>query len=417
MEPGTGLFARKLQDEDVVGACGSAGMQMKILWVGPFFSDVALQSKKAANQAAAKWSRGLLRGLERIGCEIRVIDHVPNQRWPKGNVFWQDNDKKWFLDWYPCERVSYLNVCGVKQKWLKWCYVRAAKRIFRDWCPDVVLCYNSLHSFNVAVMEVASRQGIRCVPIILDGDDPRRDNWRKLLRDNRFADGVVFLSWWMYKNYPRQEMPLFHMDGGADMFKGTLPPLANVQSLTTIDYRSTHVPYVLVHTGALDYWRGLDFMKEVVRICKRTDVRFVLCGKCDRDRMWAEFDNDRRVEVKGFVSDAEVDEIWRMADVFLNVRTPGLGGNLVNYPSKIPNYLSWGKPVVSTWNDSFSPEYRSLLEVTDDTPEGFVRVLDEVLSWNNECRRAKYAQIRSWFVEWKSWSRQTERLVTWLRSV
>ena len=165
---------------------------MKILWIGPFFSDEALFKKKAANQAAAKWSRGLLKGLEHAGCEIRVIDHVPNQRWPKGDIFWQDNDKKWFLDWYPCERISYFNVWGVKELWLGWQYARAVKRVLREWHPDVVLCYNSLHSFNVAVMEEAHRRDIKCVPIILDGDDPRRDDWEKLLHDNRFADGIVF---------------------------------------------------------------------------------------------------------------------------------------------------------------------------------------------------------------------------------
>ena len=42
---------------------------MKILWIGPFFSDEALFKKKAANQAAAKWSRGLLKGLKHAGCE------------------------------------------------------------------------------------------------------------------------------------------------------------------------------------------------------------------------------------------------------------------------------------------------------------------------------------------------------------
>ena len=133
--------------------------------------------------------------------------------------------------------------------------------------------------------------------------------------------------------------------------------------------------------------------------------------------MWAEFGNDRRVEVKGFVSESEVEKICREADVFLNVRTPGLGDNLVNYPSKIPNYLSWGKPVVSTWNDSFSPEYRRLLEITDDTPEGFVRVLDEVLSWDDERRCAKYEQIRSWFDECKHWTRQAERLANWMKAL
>ena len=288
--------------------------KLRILWCGPFFSDVALNEKRAPNQAAAKWSRGLLRAIESNGCEIRVIDHCPEQRWPRGKVFWQNNDKKWFLDWYPCERISYLNVWGIKEHWLDWQYARAARRLFHEWRPDVVLCYNSLHSFNVAVMKAAHAQGIKCVPIILDGDDPRRDDWKKLLRDNRFADGVVFLSWWMFKNYPMQNMPLLHMDGGGDMFKGFPPLMAN-------DYPLTTKHYTLVYTGALDYWRGLNFMKDVVRRCKRQDVRFVFCGKCDKKKMWEEFGNDPRVDVRGFVSDPEMDEICRSADIFLNVRS------------------------------------------------------------------------------------------------
>ena len=380
---------------------------MKILWSGPFFSDEALFKKKAANQAASKWSRSLLRGLEHAGCDIRVIDSVPNQRWPKGDVLWQDDDKKWFLDWFPCERIGYLNVWGIKEKWLDMAYARVARRLFEKWKPDVVLCYNSLHSFNVAVMGEAHGRGVKCVPIILDGDDPRGDDWSKLLRDNRFADGVVFLSWWMFKNYPRQEMPLLHMDGGADGFKGDVKGCI----------RSDDCCHTLVHTGSLDYWRGLDFMKGVVRVCRRNDVRFVFCGKCDREKMWAEFGNDPRVDVKGFLSDAEVEAICRKADVFLNVRTPGLGDNLVNYPSKIPNYLAYGKPVVSTWNDSFSPDYRNVLEVAGDTPEEFVRVLDGVLAWSDARRCQKFDEIRSWFEERKSWSSQAKKLVSWLRDL
>lgn len=378
---------------------------MKILWVGPFFSDEALTSKRAPNQAAAKWSRGLLHGLKRNGCEIRVIDHCPEQRWPRGKVFWQDDAPKWFLDWFPCERIAYCNVVGIKERWLDWSYARAARRIFKRWTPDVVLCYNSLHSFNVAAMREATTAGVKCVPIILDGDDPRKDDWQKLLRDNRYASGVVFLSWWMLQNYPKRDMPLFHMDGGADAFKGEEPK----QIEKSI--------YTLVHTGALDYWRGLDFMKGVVKNCKRRDVRFVFCGKCDKEKMWAEFSNDPRVDVRGFLSNEELDEICRGADAFLNVRTPGIGDNLVNYPSKVPQYMAWGKPVVSTWNDSFSPEYREILNVCDDTPEGFCRELDAVLDWNNDEKVAKFCQIKSWFEERKSWLKQSERLNKYLKTL
>lgn len=397
--------------------------QMKILWVGPFYSDAALSEKLAPNQAAAKWSRGLLRGLEAAGAEIRVIDHCSEQRWPKGRVFWQDDDPKWFLDWYPCERVAYCNAVGLKERWLAWTYARRARRLFRTWRPDVVLCYNSLHQHNVAVMREAHALGITCVPIILDGDDPRRDNWQKLLRDDRFADGVVFLSWWMYQNYPNRQLPLFHMDGGADAFQGlspTLPPSIPLPAATptpTTSTSSSSTPYTLVHTGSLDKWRGLDFMKGVVKGCARQDVRFVFCGKCDKAKMWAEFGNDPRVDVRGFVTDEEVAAISRAADVFLNVRTPGIGDNLVNYPSKVPQYLAWGKPVVSTWNDSFSPDYRDILEVCDDTPAGFVRVLEEVLEWDEAKRVAKFNQIKSWFEDRKSWERQAGRLLEFLATI
>lgn len=382
---------------------------LRVLWVGPFFSDAALKEKRATNQAAAKWSRGLLGGLEANGCEIRVISHCTEQRWPRGKVFWQDGGQKWFLDTYPCERIGYLNVAGFKDRWLDRAYARAARRLLQSWLPDVVLCYNSLHSCNVAAMRVAHQHGARCVPIILDGDDPRGDNWKKLLRDNRYADGVAFLSWWMYKNYPMQNMPLLHLDGGADGFKGVPPS-------TTDDDPPTIKKFTLVHTGALDYWRGLEFMKGVVKSCKRQDVRFVFCGKCDKDERKAEFGNDPRVEVMGFLPDGEVDELCRSADVLLSVREPKIGDNAVNYPSKIPQYLAWGKPVISTWVPSFSPEYRNILEISDDTPEGFAEKIDEVLSWGNERKKEKFLQIKSWFLTNKSWNHQASRLIEFVKT-
>jgi len=382
---------------------------MKVLWCGPFLSDAALKGKRVADLAASKWSRGLLRGLEKQGCEIRVIDHCPEQRWPRGNVFWQDAPERFFLDWYPCEKVSYCNVAGLKGRWLDWAYARAARRILKSWIPDVVLCYNSLHPFNVVVMSEAAKNRVKSVPIILDGNDPRKDNWKKLLNDNRFANGVVFLSYWMYMNYPDRSIQLLHMDGGADAFRGDAVKNGGGGGRKYFN---------LVHTGALDHWRGLDFMKDVVRLCRRQDVRFVFCGKCDNVKMWAEFGNDPRVEIKGFLSDVEVDAICRDADVFLNVRDPKIGENILNYPSKVPQYLSWGKPVISTWIDSFSPDYREVLCVDDDnSAEGFVNKLDEVLDWGIAAKREHFAKVKAWYESHKTWRMQAERVKTFIEGI
>lgn len=380
---------------------------MKILWCGPFFSDQALLEKRSTNQAAASWSRGLLRGLEAVSGEIRVIGHCTEQRWPRGDVFWQDNDRKWFLDWFPCERIAYCNMWGVRDRWLVWAYSRKVRALCRTWKPDVILCYNSLHPFNVAAMHEARKFGVKCVPIILDGDDPRKDDWSWLLKGNRYADGVVFLSYWAYCNYPDKKIPLLHLDGGADRWKGTQSRRAD--SLK---------PFTIVHTGALDYWRGLRVMQELLKVCKRDDVRLAICGKCDKTKRLAELGNDPRVEVKGFLTECEMNSLCAKADAFISVRDPKIGDNILNFPSKIPHYLSWGNPVISTWMESFSPDYREVLYVPDgNNAEGLSRKIDEIMALSPEERMRHVVRQRLWFEERKTWVRQSERLVEWLKSI
>lgn len=378
---------------------------MRILYCGPFISECALSEKRAVNQAAAKWSRELLQALSQI-VDVDVISHCPEQRWPAGKVFWQNNDKRWFNDFLSCERIAYPNVVGVKDAYLSIAYRRAVRRLVKQNKYDALICYNTLHPYHVAAMKEARRYGIKCVPIILDGDDPRRDDWGWIKRSVSPADGIVFLSWWMKENFPNKDIPLLHMDGGAQEFQGESPS------------KNTEKTFTIVHAGALDYWRGLNFMKEVVKLCKRQDVRFVFCGKCDVQQRWAEFNNDPRVEIKGFLPDDEVNRICRAADILLSVREPKVGDNVVNYPSKIPQYLSWGKPIVSTWVPSFSPDYRDVLEVPDeDSPNAFVRKIDEVLGWGADEKVEKFKTIKDWFENRKSWANQVRRLIEFIHSI
>lgn len=380
---------------------------MRILYCGPFISKHALVEKRAVNQAAAKWSRELLSALSRTA-DVDVISHCPEQRWPAGRVFWQDDDAKWFNDFLPCERISYPNIVGVKDAYLSIAYRRAARRLVRKNRYDAFICYNTLHPYHVAAMEEVRKAGVKCVPIILDGDDPRKDNWGWIKRTTKAADGIVFLSWWMKENCP-VTVPKHHMDGGADGWKG-------VERSLELGVKSDGVKR-LVHTGALDKWRGLGFMAAVIKACRREDVRFVFCGKCDKVAMRHLLGDDPRVDVKGFVSNDELADVCRGADAFLNVREPEEGDNILNFPSKVPQYLAWGKPVVSTWIDSFSPDYRNMLDVCDNTPDGFVRVLDDVLARSSEENLVRYHTIKDWFEKNKSWDVQAGRLIEFAQSL
>lgn len=382
---------------------------MNILWCGPYLSDKALREKRAPNLAASKWSCGLLSALRMQGVRLTVISHCPEQLWPKGRIFWQNSSPEWFQSNDECMRIGYPNWPIVRERYLDSRYAHMARKIFESRKIDAVVCYNSLNSFHVAVMKVAHELGIPAVPIILDGDDPRQDDWDRILKETRFADGVIFLSWWAAQNYPaRNRCPVLHMDGGADDWNGG----------ETLFGKDDKGIFQLVYTGALDTWRGLRIMRDIVKECTRRDVRFVLCGKYDREKMWAEFGCDERVDVRGFVAEDELRSICIRADLFLNVRDPQVSENIVNYPSKLPQYLSWGHPVISTWIDSLSPDYRGILQLpSDDSGAAFAEKINEVLGWNFEQRTMYFDKLKSWFKERKTWIVQAKRLRNFVLSL
>ena len=208
----------------------------------------------------------------------------------------------------------------------------------------------------------------------------------------------------MTEYYPGN-LPTLHFDGGGGEWRGDKA-------------RHLREKNLIVYTGALDHWRGGDFLVEVVRQLKRQDVRIVLCGKCDRVKTWTRFGNDPRVEVKGFVSEAEMDDWCCRASVFLNVRDPLVGDNVVNFPSKIPNYVAYGKPIVSTWLPSLAPEYRDILDVVDEqAPAQFAARIEHVLSQPDDYYQRVFERQKMWYCGKRTWSTQTGKLLDWMNAV
>lgn len=378
---------------------------MKILFVGPNASMYALEHRPG-DPAAAKWAYGLLKGMS-SEAEIHVLTHVRERCWPKGDVLWSHGKAELFPEEWPCTAVSYPALYKIRDWWLNRFYPIKAGRMLRQERFDAVVMYNCMDSYQVAITKRAHRLGIPSFAIVLDGDDPRRDNWRRILGDTAFVDGVAFLSYWAYENFPSQK-PKLHLDGGALAWNGT-PPMAGQQN-----DRPT-----FIHTGALDKWRGLEFMKGVVACLEahRSNVRIVLCGKTNEEAAVA-FRNSPNVVLRGFVSEAELADLSARADGFLNVREPSVGDNILNFPSKLPQYLSWGKPVVTTWIDSYAPDYQTMTCADfSNTPETFVGVLEKVAGWDFAQKQCHYEKVKSWFTQNKLWTVQARRMFSWMSEV
>lgn len=386
---------------------------MTILYCGPYQSEYAIRESPAVSQAAVRWSVELISALRALGHEVIVVSHCPMPLWPKGKVVWQGSGVEYFWDEL-CTPIGYPNVPLVRTQWLNLQYGKVVRREIMRRKIDAFICYNSLHPYHVSAMHVARQMGVPCYPIILDGDDPRKDEWRKMLRDNRFASGIVFLSYWLTQHYPQDKamggsIPILHLDGGSVAFNGVAPSSQSGGPSRI---------FTVVHTGSLNKERELRFIAKALKCYQEPDTRFVFTGKCDRSDVIELCGNDKRIEVKGFVSIEELNRICREADAFLNIRVPEHCDNVVNFPSKLPQSLSWGRPVISTWVDSFSPDYRNVLCLVDDnTPEGLATCLKRVKLHTYEQRVKLYELQKTWFLANKTWKAQAVRLVDWISSL
>lgn len=381
---------------------------LNILYIGPNDSEWA-QMSRPVSLAAAKWARGFLTALSKVA-NVTALTHTYEIAWPKGKVFWRRYDKRLYPDGWDCVAVTYPVLKFVREWWWRFAYAAKAKKIIREKNIDAVLIYNCYESWQVPVLRAikTALPKVKIIPIILDGDDPRKDDWGWMKRAAAYSDAFVALSWWVYQNIPANTgKPAYHFDGGAEGWRGFRDEKWGIRDEKR-----------LVHTGALDQWRGLDFMVEVVKRLtdKRKDVKFVFCGKSSEKVLRDIFKDNPQVELPGFVTEEEMGNICNSADVLLSVRNPNHPDNILNYPSKLPHYLSFGRPIVSTRLQSLSPDYGEVVNFPkQDTVDSYVTKLEEVLGWEMRQREAEYCKIKAWFESRKSWDTMVAGLVKWIK--
>lgn len=380
---------------------------LNILYIGPNESEWA-QDHCPGSLAAAKWSRSFQAALAKV-CNLITLSHTYMFPWPKGAKLWVGYDKRYYPQEWECVSVQYPAVRGLREWWWKKAYARKARKIVTERKIDAVLIYNCYESWQVPVLREIKKANpdVKVFPIILDGDDPRKDDWVWMKRAAEWSDGFIPLSWWIHENIPNKlGKPSYHMDGGAEGWCGEAPKA-----------RASEKPFTLVHTGALDQWRGLDFMIEVVERYAKDGVKFVFCGKSSERVLHERFGDNPFVELPGFVSEDEMNRICNEADVLLNVRNPKHPDNILNYPSKLPHYLSFGRPVVSTRLQSLSPDYNEVVRfANDDTVDSYIRELDSLRTLSVDDLKAEYDRIKTWFETHKRWAVLAKGVISWIAS-
>jgi glycosyltransferase involved in cell wall biosynthesis len=371
-----------------------------VLWVGGVFDEATLLARRAASPAANRWQIGLIRGIAATR-PVRVLAHVPEPLWPRGEGRITSLAGK-LADGITGDLVRYWNFPGVRSTSLASSYIAAFQRhCTREGRPAVVVTYNDW-PWSVALGRyVQDRHGIPWVCIVADGPG---SGPALAAHEARIAGaaGRVYLSWGRYQ---AALCPRLHLDGGIAGLQGadeTEPAGDGDQGQR-----------VVLFTGAMNRWAGASLLVEAFRGV-RSDATLWLCGPgINADVQQAAAAG--RVRSFGLVGEERLRALCARADVFVNPRPTDLHENRSNFPSKVLEYLTWQKPVVSTWTEGLDPAYRAVLEVADPADaSNLAAAIDRALSMSGEALSRRRAASRDFLIPGKLWTTQTDRLLEWL---
>lgn len=371
-------------------------MIRKLLWLGPAFTIEEALASNALAPAASRWQEGWLKALGDSAIDVRIIGNHVERIWPRGPA----RVPRSTGDFHRLPRVAapYLNLPGLRTRSLTWSFRHEIDRLCGEaGAPDLIASYNVWEPVAAACRHASKRHGIPWVPFLLDHDPPTA-GWANVNAGVEGAAGVVFLSHWAFLNAPVAEK--LHLDAGVQCIP---KPLA-------AHSRSR----VILYSGALHRWGGVETLLDAMRYIQTPDTRLVVVGRGGSAEVLRRLAKTPRVEYLGPVDEQTLQRVTDEAEVLANPRPCGIGGNEMNFPSKLLTYLSTLKPVATTLTPGVAPEYRDVvLAAADDSAAAFANALDRALALSDAQRTELSEKIREFLRQGRLWSQQAARFLDW----
>jgi glycosyltransferase involved in cell wall biosynthesis len=371
-------------------------MIQKLLWIGPAFTIQEALASAALAPAASRWQEGFLGALQHAGVEIHILTHHVERLWPRGSAYVTGSVGD--FHGLPRVAVSYLNVPALREGSLTRRYCKAIDQFCAEHgTPDLIVSYNTWRPVANACRHATRQHGISWIPIVLDHNAPTSD-WSNVMDGIAGSVGVVFVSHWAFYNAPVESK--FHLDAG----------VSNVPSLPKPQPRSRMVLY----SGALHRWGGIETLLDAMPLVQTPGVRLVVVGRGGSREVLKRLSKASAVESLGGVDEATLVRLTEQAEVLANPRPAGVGGNEMNFPSKLLHYLTSLKPVATTLTPGVAPEYKNVVIATDDdSPQTFAIALDRALSLSDEARLELSREIQAFLKSGRLWSQQAPRFLDW----
>jgi glycosyltransferase involved in cell wall biosynthesis len=371
-----------------------------IFFCGAILNHDGLLKYKGETPAASLWIKGFLSGIMNNGVDVLVFAPVWDSLFPKGRLLPGDSES---LDTTISQkRVKYLNIPYLRDKSVAYSLEKAIVREIKSGnIPKVIFNYNTYPYYCSALKKVVKKfPQIPWINIVLDLDDPTVDNWQAFLMNTKGSSGSVFLSWWGYENVPLQNK--FHLDGG---WSGVLPKVSYSKNK------------VFLYAGKYNKYGGILDIIEAIKLIRNKEIIFEFYGKGNFEPLQELAKKDKRIHIKGFVSEKELDEACKKAFAFLSPREVNYQGTRMIFPSKILFYLKYQKPIISPKIPGLSPQYNDVLVMPEENSSNAFAEQVNIVTQLSEHELEIIARRSQKLLAQKTWKTQALNLISFIKTI
>ncbi len=342
-------------------------MGKNILYIANYYLDDVIEQRNSApyiSQAGQNKSTYMIEMFRTGGNEVTVWSNA----WTKSTSgkFYRGFQSKMDPQVYYADILGFpfLNV---------WTCKRSCKKFLRTMCKtkkfDAIVFYNMRLENAPVALWAKKKYGI---PIYLQYEDG-------LTKDAN----VKGLKRYLYSRMEKRTLP--ELDGAflvTSMLKVPCPSLVvrgAIRKQTAPERTCEKKTPVLLFASTLDRQRGIEVLLEALKFTSE-DFSLVITGRGDLESKVLGC-KDQRVDFRGYLDFEEYKSLLKNADICINAQLSDAEFGNVSFPSKIYEYLSNGKMVVSsdvadakTAIGDFSFIYET------DSPKELARCVDEAIS-------------------------------------
>lgn len=359
---------------------------MKLLLIGVMVNPKNVSHHPGISPATNKWQFDFLRSFKNKDCEVKTISYISEPYWPKGKL---------------CPKITaddveglnsigsftYLNIAVLREVFIYLKMKKIVSSVLKKYPFDYLVTFNSLTRNNLIGSFTQNTLKKKWLSIIGDGDiNPR-------------PDIVIIQNYLSFQNYHLPNKYLY--EGGVPEF---------------ITDESRYLKKNLVFTGTVTALTGIEKFAEEFGELNMDGIELDIYGRGDFSKLNKLAEKYSNINVHGYVSYEELKNAMKSAYAFINPRNEASEENLNTFPSKILEYIAYGKPMISTDSKSFKEEFRNILfTYNSDDRESMRAVLDKVrsLSYDDLAMLRKKLQR---FAEDNSWAAISEKLLIKLNS-